>query len=118
MRWMILMAMLAGPAQATDALWGRWGDARQCAGALLLPGGTVRAAPFELSPGWLRHGPTWCRLTWFPPQPRTDGLFASARALCGEDSARSYRLDAVLQGAELRLIWDETLINGPLRRCE
>ena len=72
---------------------------------------------FDIRPGWLRHGGQWCRLSWFPAQPRENGLFVTSHALCGEDSNRSYRLDFDLSGEELTLIWDEQLANGPLRRC-
>lgn len=111
--------MLASVAQADPRtpLYGTWGTAAQCTGALIKPGGTRRATPFELRPGWLRHGGLWCRLAWFPPIPRDGGLFAGAIAHCGEDSARSYRLGLSLAGDELTLIWDDALANGPLRRC-
>ena len=122
--WLAFFLAFAGlpaPGHAENdepqAIYGVWGDARQCARAVILEGGTRRAAPVEISEGWLKQGPIWCRLTWFPAEPRANGLFASAQALCGEDSALGYRLDAVLAGQNLSLIWNETLINGPMRRC-
>ena len=122
MAFMFLIFAVAAPAaQATErgVFLGIWGTSAQCAGDLLQPGGTVRAVPFEITEGWLRHGALWCSLDWFPAVPRTDGTFASTRALCGEDSQRSYRLD-FLHKADmdaLVLIWDEALLNGPLMRC-
>jgi len=115
----ILLVLLPSLAAADERtlLYGTWGDTRQCTGAMLQPGGTLRAAPFVIDAGWLRHGQTWCRLTWFPVQPHPGGLFVSTRALCGEDSARGFRLDFTLQDDALRLIWDEALVNGPLHRC-
>lgn len=117
----IAFAGLATPALADthepQAIYGVWGDVRQCARAVILEGGTRRAAPVEIAEGWLKQGTIWCRLTWFPSEPRANGLFASAQALCGEDSPLGYRLDALLAGEELSLIWDEALVNGPMRRC-
>ena len=120
MKYLALSLMLlSGPVQADDrvVLYGVWGTAAQCAERAIIPGGTKRAAPFELRPGWLRHGDLWCRLTWFPALPRNDGVFVATQALCGEDSVRAYRLDFDLSGQDLRLIWEERLINGPLQRC-
>ena len=117
----IAVALVARQAVAAaddrQSLYGVWGDARQCTRAVLQEGGTVRAEPVQIAEGWLQQGPIWCRLTWFPAQTRAGGLFVSARALCGEDSALDYRLDLVLDGGELLLIWDEALVNGPMRLC-
>ena len=117
----IAITLIAQQSAATSggrhALYGLWGDARQCTRAMIQNGGTVRAEPMQIAEGWLQQGTIWCRLTWFPVQARAGGLFVSARALCGEDSALDYRLDMVLDGDELSLIWDETLMNGPMRRC-
>lgn len=116
----VILLILVPPLTMADEraeVYGTWGDAWQCAGAVLQPGGTLQAAPFTIKPGWLRHRQTWCRLTWFPVQPRPGGLFVSTQAQCGEDSVRGFRLDFILQDGALRLIWDEALVNGPLRRC-
>ncbi len=112
-----LLAAAPAHAEGRDALYGLWGDARQCARQPIVAGATLRAEPFEIGPGWLRHGAIWCRLTWFPAEPRGDGLYVSTRALCGEDSAQSYRLDFALAGGTLTMIWDESVANGPLQRC-
>ncbi|MEL7114616.1 MAG: hypothetical protein AAGP08_03340, partial [Pseudomonadota bacterium] len=98
-------------------LYGIWGTDAQCSEALLLPTGTKRAAPFDIRPGWLRHGQMWCRLSWFDTDTRETGLFVGAVARCGEDSVRSYRLDFALDSGTLHLIWDQTLVNGPLALC-
>ena len=118
MRWLLLI-LLATPAPADERapLYGTWGTEAQCRGDLLIPDGTVRAAPFQIRPGWITQGGLWCRLSWFPVQTRPDGLFVGTRALCGEDSVRGYWLDMALDGEGLRLIWDEALVNGPLKRC-
>lgn len=109
---------LPASAQSTPPdLIGLWGSEAQCAQAPLLDGGSVLAEPFDIREGWLRHGAVWCRLAWFPAQPRDGGLFASARAQCGEDSVRSYGIGFLLDGDSLTLIWDERLRNGPLSRC-
>lgn len=121
MRWLTFLLLLGtgapGAADPRAALFGVWGTPGQCRGALIQPGGSVRASPFELSAGWLQHGGLWCRLTWFDPQVRADGLFAGAMANCGEDAARGYRLGVLLDRGRLTLIWDEALVNGPLDRC-
>ena len=119
MRLFILALFFALPVKADPraALYDTWGTSDQCAGRLLLPKGTKRAAPFEIRPGWLRQGELWCKLTWFPAQTRENGLYVSTRATCGEDSARGYRLDFLLADGEMMLIWDEALANGPLARC-
>ena len=123
MRPAVLIALLVSlPAVSAKAdersrLYGSWGTERQCARAMIKPGGTVRAEPFEITPGWLRQGRRWCRLDWFPIEPRDNGFFTGAHALCGEDSARSYLLGMKLSGDQLTLRWDFPFRNGPLRRC-
>jgi len=118
-RFALILALLpgAGFADGHSALFGVWGTEAQCAGALLIPGGTVHAAPVEITEGWLIHGDIWCALTWFPAQTRANGAFVSTQAVCGEDSQRSYRLDMDLDGNDLTLIWDEALVNGPMGTC-
>ncbi|WP_300515937.1 hypothetical protein [Aliiroseovarius sp.] len=116
MRWLVFL-LISTPALA-DPLLGRWGTPAQCAGRPVLEGGTRLAAPFEIGPEWLRQGEVWCRLTWFDAQPQSGGLFRAARALCGEDSVRGYNLGFVLEGEALTILWDERLVNGPLRRCD
>lgn len=119
------MIATAGGALAAEIadLDGTWGTPAQCARAVLVEGGSKTAEPFELRDGWLKHGQTWCALTWFPAQRHADGgFFAAARATCGEDSQRNYGLGfrlSVSGGNEtLKIIWDEALINGPLARCK
>ena len=113
----ICLAGVSAADERRSALYGSWGDARQCARDLIIPGGTVRAEPFEIAEGWLRHRQIWCQLSWFDVTFRPGGLFTTAVALCGDDSTRSYRLDFALSHGFLTLIWDETLVNGPLGRC-
>ena len=119
MRWFLFLLCLMTPLHAADrtALYGTWGTPAQCDRQPILDGGTKLAEPFEIHPGWLRHGALWCRLSWFPIQPRENGLFVGTSALCGEDSANSYRLDFALDRQSLTLIWNNSLINGPLARC-
>lgn len=121
MRYVFLIALLASTAAASDdraVFYGTWGTEKQCARALIKPGGTVVAEPFEIRPGWLRQGRTWCRLNWFPVQPREDGFFTGANAQCGEDAIRSYFLRMELSGNALMLRWDLSHSNGPLARCQ
>ena len=117
----LLLPLGEADAAGVSALEGTWGNARACHRDLIVPDGTVRASPFVIAKGWLRHGSVWCGLTWEAVQDRSNGFFATARARCGEDSQRGYRLDFALRQdggtAEMTLIWDETLLNGPLRRC-
>ena len=114
--WICLICLIATPltAQERAPFLGVWGTPIQCAGDPIRDGGTMRAAPFEITTEWLRNGDTWCALRWFPVK---GARFASTRALCGEDSAMTYRLDMLRQGESLTLIWDEALTNGPLDRC-
>lgn len=116
----VLLAPLAAGAQTvatpTDLL-GTWGTPAECAGRLIAEGGTVRAAPVEISDRWLKQGSTVCQLLWLGAFPREGELFATARATCGEDSARSYKLDLILKGEDLHLFWNEEIANGPLHRC-
>ncbi len=114
----LALAALSAEADDRTALYGTWGSPGQCAGDVLVPGGSKRAEPFEIRAGWLRQGDMWCLLSWFPVQPRDDGLFATARARCGEDSVQGYRVDMVLDSDVLTLIWDEGLINDGLARCD
>ena len=120
MRYALLFILIAFPAAAADdraTFYGTWGTAKQCARTPLKPGGTVLAAPFEINSQWLKHGNVWCRLNWFPIQPREDGAFTGARAQCGEDSIRDYFLRMERSGKELTLRWGLLLSNGPLVRC-
>lgn len=119
MRIALLIAVLAMPATAADrtAFYGTWGTPTQCARAPLKPGGTVLAEPFLIGPQWLKHGRIWCRLTWFPIQPRHGGAFTGAQAQCGEDSVRGYTLRFNLSDQDLTLRWDVFRANGPLKRC-
>jgi len=116
MRWFafLFLATLA----LANPLEGRWGTPAQCAGQPLIEGGTRLAAPIEVGAEWLKQGEVWCRLTWFDPQPRANGLYQAARAQCGEDTVQGYNLGFVLAGEALTLLWDEALVNGPLWRCE
>ena len=111
--------LIATPAfaQTPPRLLGSWGTEAQCNRLLHTPRGTVRAEPFRVSDGWLAHGALWCRLTFFPAQPRPDGLYATARASCGEDNVQTHMLAFDLAKGTLTLIWNESLINGPLARC-
>ncbi len=104
-------------AAGREALFGIWGTSTQCAGEPIKPGGTRPASPFRIDTDWIAHGEIWCRLVWKTDDPRETGVFSSALAQCGEDSVQGYRLDLVLEGDVLRLIWNEALINGPLSRC-
>ncbi|MEM6546996.1 MAG: hypothetical protein AAF713_04560 [Pseudomonadota bacterium] len=120
MRYAVLIALLAFPVAADERepFYGTWGTPEQCDRTPIKPGGTVLAAPFEISSEWMRHGPVWCRLTWFPIQSREDGAFTGAHAQCGEDAVRGYILGMELSGAALSLRWDFLLSNGPFTRCD
>ncbi|MEO1456818.1 MAG: hypothetical protein AAFV49_04505 [Pseudomonadota bacterium] len=119
MRILALVLLLALPAGAgeRDAFYGTWGTEKQCAGEPITPRGTVPAAPYVIGPDWLRHGRTWCRLAWYPLQPREDGMFTAAEAQCGEDSVRDYFLRMERVGETLILRWDFLLTTGPMRQC-
>ena len=125
--WQIALASMlmsdSVTAAEVSALNGTWGTPAQCARSLLVEGGSKTAEPFEIRDGWLKHGQTWCVLTWFPTQQFADNSqFTAARATCGEDSQRHYglgfRLEPQEGGETLTIIWDEALINGPLARCK
>lgn len=119
MRLAILFALLAFPVSADErqAFYGTWGTAKQCAGELIKPGGTVAAEPFEIRDEWLRQGRIWCRLDWFPIESREDGLFTGAYARCGEDAVRDYFLRIKRSGDQLTLHWDLLQSSGPLAQC-
>ncbi|MEO1066561.1 MAG: hypothetical protein AAFW47_04200 [Pseudomonadota bacterium] len=115
-----LSALAATGAVADDrsVFYGTWGTAKQCAREPIKPGGTVLAQPFEINEQWLRQGQYWCRLSWYPIEPRGDGFFSGARAQCGEDSVQGYSLGMVLSDEkELTLRWGFPTKNGPLNRC-
>ena len=97
--------------------YGSWGTAKQCSRLPIKPGGTVLAEPFEIGSEWLRHGSLWCRLNWFPVEPRENGFFSGAFAQCGEDAVRGYLLGMELSRGELTLRWGFPFKNGPLTRC-
>jgi len=114
-----LFAQFALPVLAADRadFYGTWGTPSQCARAPLKSGGTVLAEPFQIGPEWLKHGRIWCRLTWFPIQPRSDGAFTGARAQCGEDTVQGYTLRFNLVAGTMTLRWDVFRASGPLDRC-
>jgi len=119
MRFLVLIILLAAPAQAADyeKFLGTWGTVAECARAPLKPGGTRLAEPVEISKLWLKQGQLWCALNWGPIEPREGGAFTAATAQCGEDSVRAYFLGLLLAGEDLTLRWDFTHLDGPLRRC-
>ncbi|MEO1612063.1 MAG: hypothetical protein AAFU55_06885 [Pseudomonadota bacterium] len=114
---------LAAPAVADEreALYGTWGAPAQCAGDPIKPGGTVMASPFEVGPEWLRQGALWCRLSWGPLERRETGVFAAARAQCGEDGVNGYfvtmETKGETKGETMTIRWDFLRVNGPLDRC-
>ena len=122
---MRLISLLAGlvlfapPAVADPRaeLYGTWGTEGHCARSTILPGGTARWEPYEIRPGWLRHGQVWCRLTWFPVSVRENGVFTGAHAVCGEDMVRTYNMRMVLEDEILTLKWDIFQATEPLGRC-
>ena len=119
----VSLSLLSGVGIAGEdrsPMTGTWGTPAQCARQAVVAGGSHRAAPFEITGGWLRHGLVWCKLSWYPAQPQAGGIFAVAQALCGEDSALTYRLALRHRSgppATLVLIWDDAVVNGPLHRC-
>ncbi|MEM7271142.1 MAG: hypothetical protein AAF401_18025 [Pseudomonadota bacterium] len=115
----MLLLLFAFPASANEqaAFHGVWGTEAQCGRELIKPGGTVVASPYEVGPEWLRQGGLWCRLNWYPVEPRDGGAFSGALAQCGEDAVRDYRVRMVLRGDELTLHWGLFQASGPLRRC-
>lgn len=121
MRWTLLFTFLTLPtiaaADAREQFYGTWGTAKQCAKDPIKEGLTVRAQPFEITDEWLKQGQLWCRLDWFPVEPREDSVFTGAYAQCGEDAVRGYILGMRLSDEKLTLRWDVLLSNGPLARC-
>ena len=116
---LLSLLLFTAPAAASEreALYGSWGSLAQCAGEPIKPGGTVRAAPFEIGADWLKQGGVWCRLIWGPLERRSEGVFAAAQAHCGEDAVQSYFLTMETKGEALTLRWDFFRANGPLARC-
>lgn len=120
MHFVILFAFLTSfpvAASEREEFFGTWGTARQCSGEPIKPGGTVLAAPFEITYGWIKHRQLWCRLSWYPVEQRENGIFTAADAICGEDTPRSYLLRMDRSGDQLTLRWSLTRSNGPLTRC-
>ncbi len=113
----MLLPLPTAAGETPVPLLGDWGTPAQCSRALLAPGGTLRATPFRISRSWLEHGGIGCLLSWYTAQPRKGGLFAVANAQCGEDSVRSWKIEFLQDGDRLWLRWNETLQNGPLKRC-
>ncbi|MEL7462962.1 MAG: hypothetical protein AAFN79_02780 [Pseudomonadota bacterium] len=116
---LLLTLLLAAPALADERepLYGSWGSPVQCAGAPLKPGGTVMAAPFDIGQDWLQQGGLWCRLSWGPLERRETGVFAAARAQCGEDGVNGYFVTMETKGETMTIRWDFLRVNGPLGRC-
>ena len=101
-----------------EQLLGVWGTEQQCARELLVPGGTKKAAPFEIQPDWLGNGDVWCRINWTAVKATENGVDAMAHGLCGEDNVRDYQIRVILSGEELQITWNFFHSNGPLFRCE
>ena len=117
---LVLLALpnaLLAEDDARAPFFGIWGTAQQCARAPIKPGGSVLAEPFEIGAEWLKQGPLWCGLDWFPVQARQNGAFTGARAQCGEDSIQGYNLRMELSDDALTLRWGFLISNGPLMRC-
>ncbi len=113
-----MLLCLTGTVTAdSKAFFGKWGTDRQCAGKLIIPGGTKKAAPFEIGKDWLGHGDVWCRLFWINTGSSQLGTYAIARALCGEDDVRDYQLRFKLQDNRLSLTWNRHITNEGLKRC-
>jgi len=115
-RLALIGLFLTTPAIAEDlqSLYGQWGTEKQCARALITPKGTKKAAPFDIQSDWLGHGDVWCRINWLSTDPTR---VVMAHALCGEDNVQGYRINFILDGSELTLVWNLQLRNGPLMRC-
>jgi len=116
---LVVLSSFTHPALALDRepIYGKWGTEAQCSGALIIEKGTKHANPFDIRADWLERGDVWCRLDWVFSDSTPGGIFAIAKALCGEDSAREYQINFNLNGDELILVWDEQFENGPLKRC-
>lgn len=110
-----------GDGVARTALIGLWGSPEQCERHLIIEGGSVARSPVMIGLDWIEQNRIWCRLTWFTPQVRAGRFYVITRALCGEDTARGYwlafDLNTSSRTTSLSLIWDETLVNGPMHRC-
>jgi len=115
----VLLAALVLPINAAERaqLYGLWGTETQCSRGLITLTGSKRAAPFEITTDWLGHGEVWCRLSWFTVVESENNVFASARALCGEDTVQNFRVSFNLEGEELTIGWNDLLFNGPFMRC-
>jgi len=113
----LLFIPAAVSAEEYEDFHGTWGTPQQCAREPIQEGGTVMAEPIEIGPLWMRQGPIWCRLSWFPIEEREDGLFSGAQGFCGEDAVRGYWIGMLLRGDELRLRWDFFRASEPLQRC-
>lgn len=100
-----------------DAFYGIWGTKKQCAREPFKKGGTVRAAPYVITPQWIKQGNLWCSLNWGAVENSPTGKQSAANAHCGEDSVRSYFLGFKLKEEKLTLRWDFLRANGPLERC-
>ena len=114
----LALGFVSAPAAADRAkFFGVWGTTQQCARDFIKPGGSVRAAPYEISEDWLKDGRVWCQLRWFPVEQRGAATFTGAHARCGEDAVRGYLLGMTLEGGALTLRWDVFRATPPLRRC-
>ncbi len=114
---LLLLSSTSVTAAAGDLFHGSWGTSAQCARELIVANGSKHFAPFEISASWLQHGDAWCRLNWVNVVEQDDFSYAVTDAICGEDDNRDYRIRLVLQGEELKLIWNGEFENAGLRRC-
>ncbi|MEP3629468.1 MAG: hypothetical protein ABJN04_05615 [Hyphomicrobiales bacterium] len=117
---LILTPLAALSEEAVDkreAFYGIWGTKKQCAREPFKKGGTVRAAPYVITPQWVKQGNLWCSLNWGPVENSPTGKQSAANAHCGEDSVRSYFLGFKLKDEKLTLRWDFLRANGPLEQC-
>lgn len=121
--FILLTTLIPLPAIGEEAVdkrepfYGIWGTKKQCAREPFKKGGTVRAAPYVITPQWLKQGTLWCSLNWGPVENSPTGKQSAANAHCGEDSVRSYFLGFKLKEKKLTLRWDFLRANGPLEKC-
>lgn len=115
----MLLCLTSAVSADPEVFFGKWGTDKQCAGDLIIPGGTRHAAPFEIGKEWLGHGDVWCRLFWINTGSSQQGTMPLPVrcALCGEDDVRDYRINFQLQDNLLSLIWNQHITNDRLKHC-
>lgn len=107
-----------GPGDAPDSLLGTWGTGTQCDAHRAGDTSSPSLLPYEITQEWIRQGFIYCYLSWNGHEKGNDAVTAYARAQCGEDNLRDYRLRLRHSAGRLQIRWSEDFTTAKLQHCD